>query len=306
MIISITNNGYIQKTPKNEFGVQKCGGKGIYKSFYSSGIKTIIEASENDTLLLFTTMGQCYKLNVHDIPSLDIEENGISLNEMFDVNDTFCSILSIRDFLVSNEADDYLVIIMTKKGKMSKQKLTDYKGILDGTYAVSLDEGDGFASVIIAKENDFAFNCSIDGIGKTFSTDSVRTTSLKSRSKGVLCSYLRYPESSLVDIDVCGDSNIGYLLISSMGYLIRTRNIYYGDRKCSGGSLMNLKENDHVVFNSFADEDDDILIVTNKGYTIRLNIGYLKEVNRGGRGSLCIKLSEGDKISACCKIRGMI
>lgn len=306
MIVAITNDGYIKKTPKKEFEVGSVRTKGVYKKYYEGGIRTIREVSMYDTLLLYTEKGQCFRFEVENIPATNICEKGLLLNEIFAVGDKFCSILSVKYLLNSSEINDYFVLIMTTKGMIVKQKLSDYRGINDGIYTISLDEEDVIADVmLLAKGNDYIFNCMIDGVGKTFNCeyDSIRITSLKSRSKGVICGILRNPKSAMVCMDATNEKT-GYLIISHKGCCKRTLSddSRTMSRKSSGCVLMRLQEEDYVVFNMFVNANDDILVVTNNGYTKRLNVGSLNEVHRGSRATSCIRLYDGDGVVACCRI----
>ena len=300
MIIAITNDGYIKKTSKKEFEVQGIQTKGIYKSYYVGDIKVIKEASMYDTLFLYTEKGQCFQLEVMDIPITNNNEKGLCLNEKFKTSDSFCSILSVKQLLNSNDINDYFVLIMTKNGKIVKQRLSDYKEMTNGIFTMSFDGDDSIADVsLTTKDKKFIFNCMTCGLGKTFD-DTFKPNLLKSQTKGTSCSSL-VESNVLVCFDVTNNERNGYLLVSKKGYLIRTKDCFLAGRR-GGGCMINLNQNDSVVFNMFADIKDDILIVTKKGYTTRLNVGSLKEIYRGGRGSLCIKLSENDNIVACCKI----
>ena len=105
MIIALTKDGYIKKTPKNEFSIQKIGTAGVFKSYYSEGVRTIKEVSSGDTLLVITEQGMFCRIDVVDIPSTKVLEKGISLNERFNItNHNFCAIVSIKSLINSGKA----------------------------------------------------------------------------------------------------------------------------------------------------------------------------------------------------------
>ena len=325
MIVAITNDGFIKKTPKNNFKLQKTGSEGSHLNFYANGVKVLKETTLVDTLVLFTERGICYLIDVVDIPSTDVSNMGLSLyNKFHIVDDSFCCILPIKDFLTNEKIEQYNVLIMTKKGKIIRHKLTDYKKLMNGLQSVSLDDDDYIASVSLAKDNDYIFNCSNMGYGKTFATEDVRISSLKSKGKGVMCynfgtwSKHYAPHAFLISLDTCNyseykseerkDENFdyisspSYLLVTSKGYICRTQTTRLVGRGLPGAAIIKLREIDSVVHNMFAVDTDDVLIVTKKGYTIKLNIKSIKIRKFGGKGSLCIKLQDDDEIAACCKI----
>ena len=325
MVIAITQAGYIKKTPKNEFLSQKIGTKGVYKNYYSEGVKILKEASLWDTLLLFTQQGLCYKIEVADIPSTNEQAQGISLFEKYSItNDTFCDILPTRNLFNSDKIEKYSVLIMKKEGLVVRNRLSDYKTIKNGQRVTCIDSRtntDYVVSVSLAKDNDYVFNCSAHGYGKSFNLNEIRLSKLSSKNIGDYCHSIKRQVQSLVCIDTIGVSGSGYsydstgrlkrdynnlsgssyLLVSNKGFFIRTFTCL--DRKWGDGMmLMKLNDSDSVISNFFVLDTNEVLVVTSKGETIRIDIEQVKLEKTGKKGIQCIELSEDDKIVACCKM----
>ena len=320
MIIAITKDGYIKKTPKSEFKIQKIGTVGEFKSYYSEGIRIIKEASLEDTLLLFTEKGKCCRIDVSDIPSTKTSEKGLLLKNRYEVgDDVFCTMLSIKSHIPSEEIDDYYVVIMTKKGRIIKQKLSDYKN-KNIIQSISLNENDSMVDVALTKKRQFVLNSCNMGRGRMFESEDIPITSLSSKSKGVLCfgrmikdenvilHSLDCSQSAYEEEEYFGKflskhlrlpSNIAFLLISSQGYVRRTETYGGYGRATHGSRLYNVKENDSVIFNAFITESDDLLLVTSKGYVIRIDLSLIDKLKFCKKG---IKLSDDDIVVACCKI----
>lgn len=293
-IVAITKCGYIKKTSKFDFKINQIGSEGVLKSFYADGIKTIKEVALEDTLLLFTENGKCFNIKASDIPDTRISERGLSLKEKFGlVSDEFCAILPIKSF----DADDAEVLIMTKYWKLVRQNLLAYKGKKQGIKVIELNIDDQIASVILAKKEEYLFNCNIYGNGKLIQRQDFPITSLK--TKGVICSC---PIAPLSCLDICNSSKASHIIVTSQGYLGRVDSAPVSGRAIAGPRLLNLRENDTVVYNSYATDNESVLIVTAKGFTLNLNISNLKICKRGIKGSLCIKMSDNDYVVACCKI----
>lgn len=310
MIIALTKDGYIKKTPKNEFSIQKIGTAGVFKSYYSEGVRTIKQVSSGDTLLVITEQGMFCRIDVVDIPSTKVLEKGISLNERFNItNDNFCAIVSIKSLINSEDIGNYNILIMTQKGKIIKQKLSDYKykRIIQ---AITLNENDRVADVALVKGKQYIFNSCNNGLGKIFSSDTIPTTSLISKAKGVSCfKFINNADIELCCLDCCQlvfkdiptQSDISFLLISSQGR-IRKMEIaqrYFRFRNSYGSTLTNLTENEFVIHSSFITKSDNILLITAKGNVARIDLSLIDKVKFYKKG---IKLSDDDVVVACCKI----
>ena len=310
MIIALTKDGYIKKTPKNEFSIQKIGTAGVFKSYYSEGVRTIKEVSSGDTLLVITEQGMFCRIDVVDIPSTKVLEKGISLNERFNItNDNFCAIVSIKSLINSEDIVNYNILIMTQKGKIIKQKLSDYKykRIIQ---AITLNENDRVADVALVKGKQYIFNSCNNGLGKIFSSDTIPTTSLLSKGKGVsCCKFINNADIELCCLDCCQfayedisiQSDISFLLISSQGRIrkMEVTQRYFRDRNSYGSTLINLTENEFVIHSSFITNSDNILLITAKGNVARIDLSLIDKIKFYKKG---IKLSDDDIVVACCKI----
>lgn len=310
MIIALTKDGYIKKTPKNEFSIQKIGTSGVFKSYYSEGVRTIKEVSSGDTLLVITEQGMFCRIDVVDIPSTKVLEKGISLNERFNItNDNFCAIVSIKSLINSEDIVNYNILIMTQKGKIIKQKLSDYKNkrIIQ---AITLNENDRVADVALVKGKQYIFNSCNNGLGKIFLSDTIPTTSLLSKGKGVsCCKFINNADIELCCLDCCQfayedisiQSDISFLLISSQGRIrkMEVTQRYFRDRNSYGSTLINLTENEFVIHGSFITKSDNILLITAKGNVARIDLSLIDKIKFYKKG---IKLSDDDIVVACCKI----
>lgn len=306
MIIAVTYDGSIIRTPVEEFIVQNSKTPGSFNKYYANGVRAIQQASIDDTLLLFTESGICFKVDVKDIPSTTTFNHGVSHHDILSANAPFCSILPSRGLFNSSSTEDYFVVIMTKNYKIMRQNLADYRMLKNGSAVVTLDSDDKVVSVALVKESDVIFNCTNTGKGKLFDVGEVPTTSLKSKSRGRVC-YNRN-KGGLGIYMSCMDAGADYqdrwLAVSSNGFLIKSMGNELGmvPRNFSGVVTIMLYEADQLLFNSFIDNTEDILLVTKKGMVARLNISSIKEQHRGGVGKKCMTLEGDDKIVACCKV----
>lgn len=301
MIIAITCKGSVIRTPIEEFTVQNSEDFSSFNRYYADGVRVVQQASLEDTLLLFTESGTCFKVNVKDIPCTTALNYDASYHDIYSINTPFCSILPTKELFNGSRIDDYFVVIVTRSCKIVKQKLSDYRTIENGCIAISLEPNDAIASVTLARENDIISNCVHSGRGRMFCIDTVRPTLLKTQSKGRSCFYAIRNEKT-VFIDATNNVHSGCLIVTQNGYAIKIRDGIVNERMGGCISLIRLKDSDIVLFSSFINDTEDILIVTHKGYVARFSICSLSEQYRGGVGKKCINLAEDDKIVACCKV----
>jgi DNA gyrase/topoisomerase IV subunit A len=198
---------------------------------------------------------------------------------------------------------------MTQKGKIIKQKLSDYKNkrIIQ---AITLNENDRVADVALVKGKQYIFNSCNNGLGKIFSSDTIPTTSLLSKGKGVsCCKFINNADIELCCLDCCQfayedisiQSDISFLLISSQGRIrkMEVTQRYFRDRNSYGSTLINLTENEFVIHSSFITNSDNILLITAKGNVARIDLSLIDKIKFYKKG---IKLSDDDIVVACCKI----
>lgn len=311
MLVFLTSDGNLKKCYSNEIKHQKFGSEGHNRTdLFKSAIKFLTEVNTQDTILLFSEKGNCYRMKVSDVPLVTNAETGIAFNDRFDIsNDSICYILSCSNLLQDDSISQYSILIMTRLGKIARHKLSDYKNIKNGFQVIVLDNEDSVSSAALVKTNDVAFNCTCNGQGKAFYIEDLRITSLK--TKGVKCSHI-FAKEYLLNIDTRPikqtsekeqKSNVtttSFLLITKLGYISRVSE-FFCDRAIRGLSIVLLRDGDSVVNNMYINDSDDIIVITRNGSTIRLKAESITERQRGSKGTLGIKLKNNDEVVACCK-----
>lgn len=299
MIIAITQDGFVKKTPKSEFKAQKIGSNGVFRSFYADVIKTVREASLEDTLLLFTEQGKCYRMEVMDIPSTKISEKGISLKEKFGlVDDNFCAILPIKSDYTNGCLDDYTILISSISGCCVRHKLSDYTSMGKSKRVMS----GCVASVSIANINDIVTNYQIGGYAHAFRLDSIPIICANSNGKGVKTAVITDKTSNITDIECGTFYGTSHILVTKSGYFNRIEPVRITSRSHIGTKMLKLQDGDSLVFGQMMNDDDDILMVTAKGFVFRTSISQFVVQQRCKKNIKCLNLSDNDYVVACCKM----
>ena len=151
VVVVVTENGYVKRVPKTAFKTQKRGGKGIKTQDDIS--KWVFKTNTIDTLMVFTSLGQMYRLLVNDIPEGNNTTKGAPLGTLisFENNEQIMAVTSLY-----RNTDAKYVMFITKNGIIKKTSLEEYDKTRkkNGVKAITLREGDSLASVTFLNQED--------------------------------------------------------------------------------------------------------------------------------------------------------
>jgi DNA gyrase subunit A len=155
MVVSISHNGYIKRTPSSTYRAQRRGGKGIFgaKADEEDPIQHLFVASTHDYLLFFTNMGKVYWQKVYDLPQLSRESKGRAVVNLLNLaeGEKIANCIAIRDFTLP----DHSLAMVTRKGLVKKTALDAYSRPKKvGIIAINLREGDELVDVVLTKPGD--------------------------------------------------------------------------------------------------------------------------------------------------------
>ena len=175
MVVTISHNGYIKRTPASVYRAQKRGGKGLKgaKTEDEDPISHLFVASTHAYLLFFTNQGKVYWQKVYDLPQLNRESRGRAIVNLLNLGEgeriTEC--VPVRDFSV----EGHFLMMATRKGLVKKTPLDDYsrpkKG---GIIAIKLREGDELVDVVVTKPGDEIVFSTANGMAIRFHEQDAR------------------------------------------------------------------------------------------------------------------------------------
>ena len=176
MVVTITHQGYIKRTPTTTYRAQKRGGKGITgaKSDDEDPVRNLFVASTHDYLLFFTNIGKVYWLKVYDIPQLARESKGRAVVNLLNFAEgeriAYCT--PIRDF----SAPNHYLIMATRQGLVKKTPLDKYgRPLKAGLIAIKLKEGDELVDVAVTKTGDEILLATSGGMAIRFDQADARS-----------------------------------------------------------------------------------------------------------------------------------
>jgi DNA gyrase subunit A len=219
MVVSLSSNGYIKRTPATAYRAQRRGGKGLTgaKTEEEDPIQSLFVASTHDHLLFFTNTGRVYWRKVYDLPQLARDSRGRAIVNLLNLSEgeQIADCREVRDF----DAPDHYLMMATSRGLVKKTDLSAYsRPQKNGIIAIKLREGDELVDVVITKPGDEVVLSTAQGMAIRFRQSDVRPMGRNASGvKGI----------SLMDNDhvvgmVVADPEATLLTVCAHGYGKRT------------------------------------------------------------------------------------
>ncbi len=301
VVITITGQGYIKRTPITAYRNQHRGGKGIrgMTTRDEDFVEHIFVASTHDNILVFTDIGRVYWLKVYNIPELSTAAKGRSIANllMLGTDEKVAAVLPTRNF-----TDDVNVVFASEKGLVKKTELSAYshprKG---GIVAINLKEGDRLVTVSMSGGGDNIFIATELGQAIKFPETDVRP--MGRTAAGVRGIRLK-GKDRVISMDVVRD-DVDILTISEFGSGKRTAVSEYRLQSRGGSGIINMKlspKTGKVVGVMPVDNDDEAVIITEAGKAIRVKVSGVSRIGRNTQGVRMLALGGGDSVSSVAKI----
>ncbi len=327
VVINITNQGYIKRGPLSSLKPQKRGGKG------KTGISTreddfvvqIFTANTHTPVLFFSTQGLVYKIKAHKIPEGTAASKGKSIFNLLPLK-SHHSISSIMP-LPEDESEwkNLMVIFATAKGNVRKNSLEDFVNINNsGKIAMKLDQDDKIIGVKICKDDQdillstqcgkcIRFKSKKLRLFKGRSSKGIKGVQLNEKDKVISLSIL---DNTKIDIKTIEkDKKIKNALdrfilsVSENGYGKRSSASDYRVTNRGGKGIIgiiNSPRNGNISSSLVVNEEDEILLSTDKGSMMRCAVKEIRIAGRNTQGVRIKKLSGSEKVVSVIKIEDNI
>jgi len=327
VVISITNQGYIKRSPLSSLKAQKRGGKG------KTGISTreedfvvqIFTANTHTPVLFFSTQGLVYKIKAHKIPEGTAASKGKSIFNILPLK-SHHAISSIMP-LPEDEAEwkNLMIVFATAKGNIRKNTLEDFVNINNsGKIAMKLDQDDRIIGVKICRDDqDILLSTQF---GKCIRFKSKKLRLFKGRaSKGIKGIQLS-DKDKVISVSILDNSKIDtktitkdkkiksgvdkfILSVSENGYGKRSSYLDYRVTNRGGKGIIgiiNSPRNGNISSSLVVSETDEIILSTDKGSIMRCAVKEIRVAGRNTQGVRIKKLSGNEKVVSVIKIEDNI
>src|SRR6201991_377455 len=308
VVITISREGYIKRTPLTEYRRQGRGGKGSIGSNSRDAdfIEHLLVASNHNYMLFFTESGQCYWLRVFEIPEGTRTSKGRAIQNIINIPKeenikAYIKLISLKD---QNYLENNFIIMCTKKGTIKKTSLEAYsRPRANGINAININEGDSLLEATLTTGSSEIVMALKSGRAIRFNESTVRP--MGRTATGVRGISLENDSDEVVGLISVDDPETTVLVVSEKGYGKRTDIDDYRvtNRGGKGVKTLNITEKTgNLVAIKGVTDKEDLMIINKSGIIIRMAISELRTMGRATQGVRLITLKNNDEIASVAKI----
>ena len=295
VVIAMTRLGYIKRMSIDNFKSQHRGGKGIkgMQTLDEDFIEDLFMTTNHHYIMFFTNKGRVYRLKAYEIPESSRTARGTAIVNLLQLQpqEKITAVISLKEY-----KDNRYLFMATKKGMVKKTKIREYESIRkNGLQAISLKEDDELIEVKTTNGQKDVLLVTKDGMCIRFHEKDVRSTGRA--SMGVIGMNLS-PDDEVVSMQI--DTQGQYLLIVSENGLGKLTDLKEFSRQNRGGKGVKcykiLEKTGNVVGAKAVDENNEIMIITNEGIIIRLEVSGISKLGRITSGVKLIDIDTGKDV----------
>ncbi len=296
VVVTLTNKGYIKRVPVNMYRTQHRGGVGIkgMSTNEEDFVENLINVTTHDYILFFTSSGKVYRMKGYEIPEYGRQSKGLPIINLLslDKNEYITSLLPI-----SNDDDYKYLVFATKNGFIKRTDISEFDSIRNnGKKAITLRDDDELISVRKTTGHDEILMCSSNGRMVRFEEDNIRV--MGRSASGVR--GINLDGGYLVGMEIAVE-NVDVLVVTEKGYGKKTPIDEYRvtNRGGKGVKTLNITEkNGSIVSFKTVIDNMDLMIITDTGIIIRLDIDGISTMSRVTQGVKLINLKDDQKVSS--------
>ena len=297
-VITLTHFGYIKRMPVDTYKSQKRGGKGItgIATREEDFVKQIFTASTHDLILFFSNKGKLYRLKGYEIPEAGRTAKGTAIVNLLslDPGEKISAVIPINNF-----SEGKYLLMGTKSGLIKKTALTEYNSARKtGLLAITLKDDDELIDVRLTDGEDNVVLVTKKGMSITFDEKDVRPVGRT--AQGVIGIRLD-EEDSVIGMESIVSGIKGTLLaITENGFGKRTELDEYRVQNRGGRGVITYKitpKTGDIVGIRIATDEEDVMLITDNGTVIRLNVKDISILGRATQGVTLMRTNEGKVVS---------
>jgi DNA gyrase subunit A len=301
MVITVTQSGYVKRSPLSLYRSQARGGKGRTGMVTKDDdfVEHLYVATAHSYILVFTESGRVHWLKVHEIPETGPAAKGKAIVNLLNLepSERLATTVAVREF-----RDDRYLVFATANGTVKKTELSAYANPrVGGIIGINIDEGDRLLAVRETDGQKDILFATARGFSVRFPEGDVRA--MGRATYGVKGIELR-PGDRVVAMEEL-DPHGQVLTVTERGYGKRTPVEEYRLQGRGGLGIINLKvtpKTGEVVGVKYVTPDDGLMLITQEGMIIRLNVSGVREVGRSAQGVKLMNLDPEDRIVAVAKL----
>jgi DNA gyrase subunit A len=298
VIISISHNGFIKRTPVTTYRRQNRGGRGVSGAgtYEDDWVEHMFRASTHHYMLFFTDRGRVYRQKVYDIPEGSRNAKGRSLANVIQKqsDEKVTAYLSVTDF----DKADAFIFMATRNGTVKKTQLKDFANVRsNGIIAVNLDDDDRLIGARLTDGTMEVLIGASSGLAVRFHESDVRPMG---RSAAGVKGIALIDDAHVISLTVVRRADAQVIVVGSRGMGKRTvvEDFRKTKRGAKGVIAMNITEKTgHICAILEVSDEEDLVVITTNGILIRQPVRDVRQLGRNAQGVKLIRLEEGDQIA---------
>ena len=296
VVVAMTRFGYIKRMPVDTYKAQRRGGKGItgIQTREEDFVKQLFVTSTHDTLMFFTNKGKVYRLKGYEVPEAGRTAKGTAIVNLLqlDGDEKVTAVIPIKEFV-----EGQYLLMATRGGIIKKTKLLEYNSARKtGLQAISLKDGDELIDVRLTDGEKNVVMVTHEGMSITFAESDVKPVGRV--SQGVI--GIRVSEGDfVVGMEPIYNEKAYLLAITENGFGKRTELEEYRVQIRAGKGVITYKttpKTGKVVGIQVVDDNDDVMLITDKGVIIRLEVMNISVLGRSTQGVTLMRTNDGGKV----------
>ncbi len=315
VVVTISHAGYIKRTLLNEYKVQNRGGMGSKGSTTRDKdfLEHLFVATNHNYLLIFTEKGKCFWMRVFEIPEGNKVAKGRAIQNLLNIeqDDKIKAYVKVQDLTDKEYVENNFIIMCTKEGIIKKTSLEAYsRPRANGINAITIRDNDelleakltdGTNEIVLATKS-----------GRAIRFNEVKVRPMGRNASGVRGVTMVEEHDEVIGMVCVKDNTSTVMVVSENGYGKRS---YLNDpedgepiyritnRGGKGVKTLNItdKTGPLLAIKNVTDEDD-LMIITRSGVTIRMHVDSLRVLGRAAQGVRLINLKGNAAIAAVARV----
>ena len=308
VVITISHEGYVKRTPATDFRAQGRGGKGSKgsNSRNEDFIEHMLIASNHNYMLFFTEAGRCFWLRVYEIPEGTRTSKGRAIQNIIQIPKeekikAYIKVINLKD---QDYLENNFIIMCTKKGVIKKTSLEAYsRPRVNGINAININDDDILLEACLTTGESEIVMALKSGRAIRFNESNVRP--MGRTATGVRGVRLANEQDEVIGMIAVNDSETTVLVVSEKGYGKRTdiEDYRVTNRGGKGVKTINITEKTgSLVSIKNVTDQEDLMIINKSGIVIRIAVADLRVMGRATQGVRLITLKGDDEIASVTKI----
>ena len=301
-VVTLTHAGYIKRIAADVYKSQRRGGKGLtaMSTREEDFVEHLFVTSTHNYIMFFTNQGRAFRLKAYELPEASRIAKGTAIVNLLQLSqgEKIAAVMPIEDY----SADKY-VLMATRNGLIKKTKLEEYSNIRkSGIQGITLKENDELIDARITDGNSDIVMVTREGLSIRFDEKDVRPMGRTSMGvKGITLSK----DDKVVGMEPVTSDKDYVLAITENGFGKRTEVDEYRTQSRSGKGILTYKttqKTGHIIGIKIVNDTDDIMMITDTGVIIRINVKDVSVLGRNTQGVTLMRTSDGGKVINIAKL----